>query len=482
MDDNGKGQQSRGTQLASRGEVPCGSKLEPAKPSVGLVRRLGLFDATMLVMGGVVGTGIFVVPELVAIQVHRPMLILGVWLLGGLVAVCGGLVYAELCARYPEVGGQYAYLREAYHPIVAFLFGWSLLLVMQTGAIASVAMIFARYFIDLSHMHLREGLVAGIAIAVFTVINCLGVRIGGSVQSAFMVSKIAVIGVLAGCGLLLGQAHPMTWLPILDRPVSGGLLTAVGAAMIPVLFTYSGWQAAGFVSGEVRNPRKNMPLATVLGVAGVIVLYSLVTIVDVRVLGPDRLAHTDAPASAVMRIVLGERGVLIIAIGIMIAALGYISQAALTAPRVYYAMAQDGVFFKSLAWLPEKSHAPVLAILLQGVCAIAIGLSGRYDQVLTYVMSVEFIFFCLTGASIFIFRHRTATAIRKGVPGAIDETKYEMPGHPLTTLVFILVSGAVSVNMFRVYPINTLLGLGIVLCGVPVYLFWRGRSDKLERK
>ncbi|MGH9697908.1 MAG: APC family permease [Candidatus Acidiferrales bacterium] len=457
-------------------------KFGSPKQTPGLVQRLGLFDATMIVMGGIVGTGIFVVPELVAMQVHTPLQILGVWVLGGLVAICGGLVYAELSARYPEVGGQYAYLREAYHPIVAFLFGWGLLLVMQTGAVASVAMIFARYFIDQSHVHLTEGFVAGLAIAIFTVVNCLGVRIGGTVQNAFMVSKIVVIAALIGCGVILGRSNSIGWTHASGPHTSGNILTAIGAAMVPVLFTYSGWQAATFVSSEVRNPRRNMPLATVLGVSSVIIMYCLVTFVDLLVLGPERLAHTDAPASAVMRIVLGGRGATFIAVGIMIAALGYIAQAALTAPRVYYAMAQDKLFFKSLAWLPDRTHAPVLAILLQGICAIAIALSGRYDQVLTYVMSIEFIFFCLTGASIFIFRRRTAASIRKGIPGAVDETQYEMPGHPVTTLIFILVCGGVSVNMFRIYPINSFLGLGILLAGVPVYLYWERRNRKESKE
>lgn len=470
------------SQDAGPGQIECSREREVTTPAIGLVQQLSLFDATMLVMGGVIGTGIFIVPELVARQVHTAPLIIGAWLLGGLVAVCGGLVYAELTARYPEVGGQYAYLREAYHPMVAFLFGWSLLLVMQTGAIASVAMIFARYFIDLSQMPLKEGFVAATAISFFTLINCFGVRTGATIQSAFMVTKIGVICLLGGCGLFLGRAHSLALSPGPEHPASADLLTAMGGAMIPILFTYSGWQAAGFVSAEVRNPRRNMPLATVFGVLGVITLYCLVTIVDLRVLGPEVLAHTDAPASAVMRTVLGERGGTIIAVGIMIAALGYISQAVLTAPRVYYAMAMDKVFFRSFAWLPRKSHVPILAILLQGICAVVIAFSGKYEQVLTYVMSVEFVFFCLTGASLFIFRRRTAEAIQKGAPGAIHATRYEMPGHPFTTLVFILVSAAVSLNMFRVYPLNTLLGFGIVLSGIPVYLWWHKRNCKHEER
>ena len=456
-------------------------QVQARKVPAGLMPRLGLFDATMLVMGGIVGTGIFVVPELIAVQVHSPFLILGVWVLGGVVAICGGLIYAELSARYPEVGGQYAYLREAYHPIVAFLFGWGLILVMQTGAIASVAIVFARYFIDLVHVPLAEGFVAGTAIALFTLVNCFGVRIGGVVQSVFMVLKILAILMLVGCALVLGPAHPINWIPMLDRPVSNSLFIAVGAAMIPVLFTYSGWQAASFVSSEVRNPRTNMPLAIVLGIASVMILYCSVTFIDVWVLGPEFLAKTDTPASAVMRTVLGERGVTLIAIGIMIAALGYISQAALTAPRVYYAMAQDKVFFRQLAWLPDRTRAPVLAILMQGAAAIAIALSGRYDQVLTYVMSVEFIFFCLTGASIFIFRRRTAVAVKKGIPGAINEMQYEMPGHPYTTVLFVVVCACVSLNMFRTYPANTLLGVGIELAGIPVYLIWQDLNRRKRK-
>jgi APA family basic amino acid/polyamine antiporter len=371
---------------------------------------------------------------------------------------------------------MYAYLREAFHPVVAFLFGWGLLLVMQTGAIASVAIIFARYFHDVSHVALPEGLIAGIAIAIFTLVNCFGVRIGGTVQSSFMISKIVVIFLLVACGLLLSHAYAPKWTPALDRPFSGSLFTAIGAAMVPVLFTYSGWQAASFVSSEVKNPRRNMPLAIVLGILGVIVLYCSVTFVDLWVLGPQGLAQTETPASAVMRAVLGERGVTLIAIGIMIAALGYISQAALTAPRVYYAMAQDKVFFSQLAWLPGKTHAPVLAIVVQGIAAMAIAWSGKYDQVLTYVMSVEFIFFCLTGTSVFIFRRRGSKAVAAGVLDASEVSKYAMPGHPYTTLLFIVVCGCVAANMFRVYPVNTLLGLGIELAGIPVYLIWKGRN------
>ena len=439
----------------------------------GLLRRLGLFDATMLVMGGIIGTGIFVVPQLVAQQVHSAASMMAVWLTGGCVAICGALVYAELTARYPEVGGQYTYLREAYHPIIAFLFGWGLLLVMQTGAVASVAIVFARYFMDMVRLPVSEGIVAGGAIAILTLVNCFGVRTGSTVQNVFMVSKIAVIGLLVGAGLYYGNR---TSPHVIAVPHStNNLLIDGSAALVPVLFTYSGWQAAGFMSGEVRNPRRNMPLATVLGVIGVITLYCLVNLVDVWVLGADRLASSNAPASAVMWFVLGSRGAAIISVGIMIAALGYISQASLTAPRVYYAMANDGVFFRGLAWLSPNSHVPVRAILLQGVFAIVIAFSGRYDQILNYVMSVEFSFFCLTGISIFIFRKRAARETQQaGAPSARSgRALYEMPGHPFTTILFVGICAAVSINMMIVNPMNNLIGMTLVLTGVPVFFMWK---------
>lgn len=447
-------------------------------PAVELVPRLGLFDATMLVMGGIIGTGIFVVPQIVAQLVHTPLMILGVWLLGGIVAICGALVYAELSARFPEVGGQYAYLREAYHPLVAFLFGWTLLLVMQTGATAAVAMIFGRYFVDITKAPVTESAAATVAIAVFAVVNCFGVRTGSMVQNVFMVTKIAVILVLGVAGLFFASSRMGSWQPVLEAPLSVNLLTVFGAAMVPVLFTYAGWATAGFVSSEVRNPRKNMPRATVLGVIGVILLYCLVTFVDLRVLGAASLADTPAPASAVMRRAFGGWGALLIAMGIMVGALGYISQTSLTGPRVYYAMAKDGVFFKKFAWLPQRTRTPVFAILLPAVFSIAIALSGGYDQILNYVMSVEFIFFCLTGVSVFIFRARAAAIPGHEADRTAERKICEMPGHPYTTLVFTLTCAAVTLNMIYVYPINSLIGLGILLAGIPAYFVWQRQNPR----
>jgi APA family basic amino acid/polyamine antiporter len=454
-----------------------------AQPAPELVRGLGLFDATMIVMGGIIGSGIFMNPYVVARQVTTPFLILAVWTLGGLIALAAAFIWAELAALRPEVGGQYAYLRDAYHPLVAFLYGWALLLVIQTGGMAAVAVTFARYFLELTSVPVADWMVALAALASLTVINCLGVRAGGSVQSLLMVLKILAILGLIFCGLFLaGPAVKSTKAAtgaFLDRPVSFNLLTAIGAAMVPVLFAYGGWQTASFVSGEIREPRKNLPRALIIGVAGVVMLYLAVNFVCVRVLGVSGLANTTTPASDVMRIALGPAGARAIAAGIAISTLGFLSQGILTAPRVYFAMAEDGLFFKSVGRLHPKTKVPILAIVLQGVCAIAIALSGRYEQILNYVVSVDFIFFGATAMCIFVFRRRmkwTGDAAPK--TDNAERLIASVPGHPVTTALFVAVCWLVVINTVYRYPSNTLLGLVILLAGIPVFFFWRRRNTR----
>ncbi len=456
------------------------STLNESKP--GLARRLGLFDATMLVMGGIIGSGIFINPYVVARQVNTPLLILGVWAFGGLIALAAAFIWAELAALRPEVGGQYAYLREAYHPSVAFLYGWGLLLVIQTGGMAAVAVTFARYFLELTHLRVADGLVAALALAALTLINCLGVRAGSATQSFLMMLKILAILALIFCGFLLAGPHwPETINPA--PPLSLSLLSAIGAAMVPVLFAYGGWQTASFVAGEIREPRRNLPRALVIGVAGVVILYLLVNLVYVYVLNPYGLAVTTTPASDVMRFALGPVGARLIAAGIAISTLGFLSQGMLTAPRVYFAMAEDGLFFKSVGRLHPKSRVPIVAIVLQGILAIVIALWGRYEQILNYVVSVDFIFFGLTATCIFVFRSRkkhgdstTGRGPRRGSPGGVLTGFPSVPGHPFTTALFVAICWLVVINTVYRYPENTLIGLAILLAGIPAYFFWRVRN------
>jgi APA family basic amino acid/polyamine antiporter len=435
-----------------------------------LARRLGLFDATMIVMGGIIGSGIFMNPGVVARQVNTPFLNMIVWIAGGFVALAAAFIWAELAWLRPDVGGQYSYLREAFHPSIAFMYGWALLLVIQTGGMAAVAITFARYFMELTQLQTSEWIVAAVALGVLTVVNCLGVRSGSAVQSTLMVLKILAILALILCGLFLGGRHTSLDDPgLLGQSPSFDLLTAIGAAMVPVLFAYGGWQTSTFLAGEIREPRKNLPRGLIIGVGGVVILYVAVTFVCIRVLGATVLASTNAPASDVMRSVLGEWGGRAIATGIAISTLGFLSQGMLTAPRVYFAMAQDGLFFRSVGRLHRKTLVPIVAIALQGVLAIVIAGVGFYDQILNYVVSIDFIFFGLTAASIFVFRKR-----RKKEEGL--EKGITVPGHPFTTLLFITVCWLVVLNTIYKYPENTLIGIGILLAGIPAYLVWRSRK------
>jgi APA family basic amino acid/polyamine antiporter len=359
---------------------------------------------------------------------------------------------------------------------VAFLYGWVLLLVIQTGGMAAVAVTFARYFLELTRAPMADWLVAAIALGVLTVINCLGVQAGSVVQSTLMVLKILAIAALVAFGMTWSGVTPeanAASTALLDRPFGFELLTAFGAAMAPVLFAYGGWQTASFVAGEVREPEKTLPRGLLLGVTGVVVLYLAVNFVCVRVLGPEGLAATKTPASDVMRAVLGETGARLIAAGIAISALGFLSQSMLTAPRVYYAMAQDGLFFKAVGHLHRRSRVPAVAIALQGVMAIVISLSGRYEQILNYVVSMDFLFFGLTGTCIFVLRRRDAG-------GAGATTTFNVPGHPLTTLLFVAASWVIVVNTLYTYPKNTLIGFAILAAGIPAYLFWSREGKAAE--
>ena len=442
------------------------AEMDAAAP--GLARRLGLFDVAMIVMGGIIGSGIFMNPSVVARVVHTPFLILAAWAVGGLIALAGAFIYAELAARRPQVGGQYAYIREAYHPMLAFIYGWTLLLVVVGGGMAASAITFARYFLDLTNLPLAEWAVATLALAGLTVINCIGVRAGSTVQNAFMVLKVLAIASLIACGLIVsGVAAPARDIAA-EKPGSLGLLTAFGAAMVPVLFAYGGWQTASFIAGEVREPRRTLPRGLILGVLGVIALYLAVNWVCLRVLGVEGLAETRTPASDVMRAALGDWGARLIAAGIALSTLGFLSQAMLTAPRVYYAMADDGLFFRGVAWLHPRSRVPVVAIALQGVLAGVIAVSGRYEQILNYVVPVDWIFFGLSAGCLFVLRRRDALA-----------AAYSVPGHPWTTAAFVVASALVVASAFRGHPVNSLIGLGIMMAGVPVYSIWsRGRATR----
>src|SRR5580704_6860517 len=432
-------------------------------------RQLGLFDATMIVMGGIVGSGIFINPYVVARHVHTTFLILGVWLAGGALAMMGAFIWAELATRLPGAGGNYLYLRVAYHPSVAFVYGWVLLLVTQTGGMAAVAVTFARYFREITGCAWSDGALAATTLLALTGINLLGVRAGSNVQSALMLLKSAAIAGMVVLGLVLGGGH-IHPLPLLDQPVSFGLIAAIGAAMTPVAFAYGGWQTASFVAEEMRDSRRDLSRGLLIGVSGVIVLYLSANFVCLKVLGPAGLAATQTPATAVMRAALGDSGALWIAVGIAVSTLGFLSQSILTAPRVYYAMAKDGLFFSMLGRLSPRTAVPTVAIIAQGLAATATALIGQYEKILSYEVAVDFILFALVATSLFVFRYREGATLAAGVHG--------VPGHPYTTALFVVACVTIVASTVWDDPVNSVKGWLILLTGIPVYLYWSRRRRK----
>lgn len=439
--------------------VPSGAE------DFGLLRRLGLFDATMAVIGGIVGAGIFMNPAVVARLVPSAPWIVAAWVLGGLVALFGAWIYAELGSERPAPGGQYAYFRDALHPSVAFMYGWCLIWVIQSGGMAAVGVTFAKYLGPLIGWTGDDRLLAAAALAILTVVNCIGVRAGASTQNLFTVLKSIAIAGLIVAGLFFVGAPTAATTPPPDAMVPaasaradlGGLLSA----MVPVLFAYGGWQTACFLAGEVREPRRVLPRALVLGIAAVIALYLATSTACLHALGVAGLGGTSTPASDVMRRAFGETGARVIAIGIVVSTFGFLSQGMLTTPRLFFAMARDRLFFRILGEVHPRTGTPMAAVILTGAAATLIAFSGSYDTILNYVVSVDFIFYGLAGTCIFIFRRR---------PGA--NATFRVPGHPWTTLAFIGVCWATVLNLAWVKPGDAFRGFAILASGVVVYAFW----------
>ncbi len=430
----------------------------------------------MVVMGGIIGSGIFINPYIVARLVHTPALILGSWVGGGILAMIGAFVYAELADRMPAVGGQYAYIREAYHPALGFLFGWASIFVMGAGGSAAVAVTFAKYFRELTHTAVPENIVAVGALVLLVLINCLGVRAGSGVQSLFMVLRIIAVALVVGCGAWFLAHRAQTgpaWHPLLDRPVSFDLLTALGATMVPVLFAYGGWQSANFIASEIRNPRKNLPRALLLGVLGVILLYVSVNFIYVQTLAPDGLSAIKTPASEVMRRSLGNAGAALIACAIAISTIGFLSQSMLTYPRVCFAMAEDGVFPRVFAHLASRTRVPVWAIVLQGAIITAVVLLGTFEQILSYTVVMDWVFFGLTASCLFVFRAREKRLA--AAAGTAPPPGYRVPGHPWTTGLFTAAAWLIVLNTIYKFPRDSMVAFCILIAGLPVYFVMRSR-------
>jgi APA family basic amino acid/polyamine antiporter len=427
-------------------------------------RALGPFDATMVVIGGIIGSGIFINPYLVAQKLDSPALVLGAWAAGGVVALIGAFAYAELGRLIPRAGGQYVYLSQAWHPVVGFLYGWALLFMIEAGAMAAVSLAFAEYALRLAGTTAVDPRVLAIvSIVVLSEINFMGVKAGARVLNVFVVLKVAALAVLILFAWFQSGAPEWFTRARVDDTPSGAL--AFGAALIPILFAYGGWQTVNYVAEEMRDPARDLPRSLLAGTIAVVAIYVLVNLAYLRTLGLEGLAGTSTPAASTAGAWLGANGERFVAAAIAISTFGFLNHAILAPTRVYYAMAADGAFVPALAKLHPKYHTPGNAIMLQsGLAILLLILPGSYGDLLGTVVFADWIFFGLTVAGLFVLRPRLESG-----PG------FRTPGYPWLPALFVLVAGVVVFSALREEPVRSLIGAGWIAAGIPVYFFFKSR-------
>ena len=424
-----------------------------------LSRELTTFDLTMIV----IGSGIFITPSSIAQVLPSAGLILFVWLLGGLLALTGALTYAELGALMPRAGGVYVYLSEAYGGLFGFLYGWANFLVINTGALAALAIVYATYFgylVPLSETAIKLIAIGGIAILTF--INYFGVKAGGIFSDVFTLLKLLGIGGLIVLGFLLGTGRDIQLHPLIP-PLDKNLGSALALGMVGVLWSYGGWQHATFTSGEAKDPTKSLPVAIIAGTAGVVIIYLLANLVYLYLLPIKTIASSSRVAATAAEQFLGPAGGTLISLTIFISTFGTSGIYTLSAPRIYYAMAVDGVFFKRAAYVHPKYRTPTFSIIFQSAWAILLILSGNFLQLITYVAFTDWIFFALTAATVIVFRRKHPSL----------EHPYRTWGYPVTPIFFILVSSWFVINTLVNSPTQAIAGLGFLALGVPVYYLWK---------
>lgn len=431
-----------------------------------LRRRLGLADLTLITIGAVIGSGIFRTPAVVAARAHSSVLIMSCWLIGGVIALIGGCVYAELAARRPLDGGAYAYLRDAYNPLIAFLLPWQTLLLSYVGSTALSAVLFADYVLPLTGWHVEPRVVAVLAIAAVTLINVLGVRQGTTWQNILVSLKVLGIGAVIVTGILI--AHPVASvapkLSLFSSPLA--IAAAIGVAMLPVLFSYNNFQSTAYMTAETKNPAVTIPRGLIIGIVAVVVIYLLASFAYLHILGPDALAVTKTPAADVMRVAFGNPGAVVVALAIATSTLGFMSSAVLLAPRVYFQMAYDGLFFKQIASVNPRTHVPTAAIALHGTIAAIYAATGSYELILNWIAAWIWLFSMLCAFAIFIYRKRDA-----GLP----RPSFTVPFHPWSTALFILAILFIFVSSYIQYPVDTSLGALVNIAGVIFYMIWSRR-------
>ena len=514
----------------SSADTPIQTPTVPESAGTEFVKGLGLTSATTLVIGSMIGSGIYIVSAEIGREVNSPALLLGAWLVTGFMTIVGALSYGELAAMMPKAGGQYVYLRESLGPLWGFLYGWTLFLVIQTGTIAAVGVAFGKFLghffpavaadnwiwhighvpafhpfhissIELGNMDVglnTQNLSGIVIIVLLTVVNIFGIRTGAAVQNVFTVAKVSALAGLIVVGVFIGRNADAIaanfsnfWRLGAPHSASGtaagplvGVLTILAVAQVGSLFSADAWNNVTFTAGEVKDPRRNLPLSLAMGTGIVIALYILANVIYLTVLPLDgnptgasvfargiKYAASDRVATGVMQQMFGPLGASLMAVAILLSTFGCCNGLVLAGARVHYAMAKDGLFFKSVAKINPTYKTPVISLIVQGVWTCLLCLSGTYNQLLNYVIFAVLVFYILTIGGLFVLRYKRPDA----------ERPYRAVGYPVLPAIYILMALFIDVVLLRYQPQYTWPGLIIVLLGIPVYLIWSRRNAAAVR-
>ena len=442
-----------------------------------LDRQLGLFDSTMMVVGIVIGSGIFMTTGLMADALPSASLILIVWLLGGLQMLAGALTYAELGAAMPKAGGQYVYLREAYGSLPAFLFGWVAFIAYLTGTNAAIAVAVAEHLgsfypsisthnivIDFDYFSISGGQIFAISlILILSFIHYLGILFGKWIQNIFTILKIGSILFFALAGLFISTGNHIDFSINPTSMSIGSILTGMGIALVAVTWTVGGWEYVTFAAGEIKNPKKNLPLALIIGTALILVLYIMINIAYLKVLPMDSLIGELKVGEATAKSLYGPGIAGAFVVVVIISMFGSLNGNILVGPRISYAMAKDKLFFSKAAEVHPKFHTPGNAIMIQGVWASVLALSGTFEEIITLVVFVNFMMWIAASSTVFVLRKKQPELDRP----------YKVWGYPYVPAFFIIFSSAIMINTFFESPQQSLMGIGLTLLGIPAYLYWK---------
>lgn len=432
-----------------------------------LKRELSLLDTTMISVGSMIGSGIFLVPASIALFVHSSSWSILSWVVGGIVTLFGALSIAELGALYPNAGGLYIYLKEAYGRLWGFLYGWSAFAVIRTASISAVAVAFATYlgyFFPFTPLEIK--IVAIVSIVLLTIINCFGVKSGAIVQNFLTFIKIGTLAVVALLGVFFGSFSNLSSTNTISIPLTQ-IAGPFGLALVAVLWAYDGWIQTSFVAGEVKEPQKNIPKALFISTLLVMVIYVTVNLSYISILSIDRISQSTLVVSDAITVIVGSVGAALAAVTVMISTLGCNNGLVLAPARIYYAMAKENLFFKGLAHVHPKFKTPVQSLVVQAIWASILVLSGTFDQLYTYVVFSSWIFYGMAAGALFIIRKKKDIA----------QSTYKTWGYPYTPIIFIVFSAYLVINTLIENPRDSVIGLGLILLGLPIYWYWNRKIN-----